>query len=166
MVDPLYTLLFIFEYQTADIPHILLEMNAPSNNIGKNNEKKIASIYRKEKRSKQGNAVCWPWERTLRTAVLWDSQLGIDSRPSWPSLPSYSFSLTVRQNDPTEPSTHFPCRQFTILIMSGEPELTGLARTFNSTTFTGRANVAKATYAGQTKVKGVNKLDNYFTLQQ
>ena len=50
--------------------------------------------------------------------------------------------------------------------MSGEPELTGLARTFNSTTFTGRANVAKATYAGQTKVKGGNKLDNYFTLQQ
>ena len=36
----LYILLFIFEYQTADIPHILLEMNAPSNNIGKNNEKK------------------------------------------------------------------------------------------------------------------------------
>ena len=27
--------------------------------------------------------------------------------------------------------------------MSGEPELTGLAKHFNSTTFTGRANVAK-----------------------
>ena len=32
--------------------------------------------------------------------------------------------------------------------MSGEPELVGLAKTFNSTTFTGRANVAKATYGG------------------
>ena len=32
--------------------------------------------------------------------------------------------------------------------MAGEPELTGLAKTFNSVTFTGRANVAKATYAG------------------
>jgi len=31
--------------------------------------------------------------------------------------------------------------------MSGEPELTGLAKHFNSVTFTGRANVAKATYA-------------------
>ena len=27
--------------------------------------------------------------------------------------------------------------------MAGEPELTGLAKTFNSQTFTGRANVAK-----------------------
>ena len=34
--------------------------------------------------------------------------------------------------------------------MSGEPELVGLAKTFNSTTFTGRANVAKATYGGNT----------------
>jgi len=31
--------------------------------------------------------------------------------------------------------------------MAGEPELVGLAKTFNSVTFTGRANVAKATYA-------------------
>ena len=31
--------------------------------------------------------------------------------------------------------------------MSPEPQLTGLAKTFNSVTFTGRANVAKATYA-------------------
>ena len=30
-----------------------------------------------------------------------------------------------------------------------EPQLTGLAKTFNSSTFTGRANVAKATYAGK-----------------
>ena len=29
--------------------------------------------------------------------------------------------------------------------MAGEPELTGLAKTFNSVTFTGRANVAKVT---------------------
>jgi len=28
-----------------------------------------------------------------------------------------------------------------------EPQLTGLAKTFNSVTLTGRANVAKATYA-------------------
>jgi len=28
-----------------------------------------------------------------------------------------------------------------------EPQLTGLAKHFNSVTFTGRANVAKATYA-------------------
>jgi len=31
--------------------------------------------------------------------------------------------------------------------MAGEPELTGMAKHFNSVTFTGRANVAKATYA-------------------
>ena len=30
-----------------------------------------------------------------------------------------------------------------ILKMAGEPELTGLAKHFNSVTFTGRANVAK-----------------------
>ena len=30
-----------------------------------------------------------------------------------------------------------------IFTMAGEPELTGLAKTFNSVTFTGRANVAK-----------------------
>ena len=35
--------------------------------------------------------------------------------------------------------------------MAGEPELTGLAKHFNSTTFTGRANVAKATYGGKLK---------------
>jgi hypothetical protein len=34
--------------------------------------------------------------------------------------------------------------------MSAEPQLTGLAKTFNSVTFTGRANVAKATYASRT----------------
>ena len=33
--------------------------------------------------------------------------------------------------------------------MSPEPQLTGLAKTFNSVTFTGRANVAKATYASK-----------------
>ena len=33
--------------------------------------------------------------------------------------------------------------------MSPEPQLTGMAKTFNSVTFTGRANVAKATYAGE-----------------
>ena len=32
-----------------------------------------------------------------------------------------------------------------------EPQLTGMAKTFNSVTFTGRANVAKATYAGKFK---------------
>ena len=31
----------------------------------------------------------------------------------------------------------------TFIAMAGEPELTGLAKTFNSQTFTGRANVAK-----------------------
>ena len=31
----------------------------------------------------------------------------------------------------------------TLTKMSGEAELTGLAKHFNSTTFTGRANVAK-----------------------
>ena len=30
-----------------------------------------------------------------------------------------------------------------------KPQLTGMAKTFNSVTFTGRANVAKATYAGK-----------------
>ena len=33
--------------------------------------------------------------------------------------------------------------------MAGEPELTGMAKHFNSVTFTGRANVAKATYGGK-----------------
>ena len=39
--------------------------------------------------------------------------------------------------------------------MAGEPELTGLAKHFNSQTFTGRANVAKATYAGRKLLKDV-----------
>jgi len=33
-----------------------------------------------------------------------------------------------------------------------EPQLTGLAKTFNSVTLTGRANVAKATYSGRPSV--------------
>ena len=37
--------------------------------------------------------------------------------------------------------------------MSPEPQLTGMAKTFNSVTFTGRANVAKATYAGEPMCK-------------
>ena len=37
--------------------------------------------------------------------------------------------------------------------MSPEPQLTGLAKTFNSVTFTGRANVAKATYASMRACK-------------
>ena len=37
-----------------------------------------------------------------------------------------------------------------------EPQLTGMAKTFNSVTFTGRANVAKATYAGKFKKKTQN----------
>ena len=40
--------------------------------------------------------------------------------------------------------------------MSPEPQLTGMAKTFNSVTFTGRANVAKATYAGEPMCKWYN----------
>ena len=40
--------------------------------------------------------------------------------------------------------------------MSPEPQLTGMAKTFNSVTFTGRANVAKATYAGEPMCKCYN----------
>ena len=40
--------------------------------------------------------------------------------------------------------------------MSPEPQLTGMAKTFNSVTFTGRANVAKATYAGELMCKCYN----------
>ena len=40
--------------------------------------------------------------------------------------------------------------------MSPEPQLTGMAKTFNSVTFTGRANVAKATYAGELMCKSYN----------
>ena len=35
-----------------------------------------------------------------------------------------------------------------ITITMSEPQLVGMAKHFNSATFTGRANVAKATYAG------------------
>jgi len=45
--------------------------------------------------------------------------------------------------------------------MSGEPELTGLAKHFNSTTFTGRANVAKATYGAILLTVVAVKAKNY-----
>ena len=35
-----------------------------------------------------------------------------------------------------------------ITFTMSEPQLVGMAKHFNSATFTGRANVAKATYAG------------------
>jgi len=50
----------------------------------------------------------------------------------------------------------------TLTTMAGEPELTGMAKHFNSMTFTGRANVAKATYAAiiltVVAVKAKNKM--------
>ena len=36
--------------------------------------------------------------------------------------------------------------------MAGEPELTGLAKHFNSVTFTGRANVAKVIFLVETAI--------------
>ncbi len=45
--------------------------------------------------------------------------------------------------------------------MAGEPELTGLAKHFNSVTHTGRANVAKATYAAIFMIWGGMKLKGY-----
>jgi len=47
--------------------------------------------------------------------------------------------------------------------MAGEPELTGMAKHFNSSTFTGRANVAKATYAAILLTVLAVKAKNYAT---
>jgi len=47
--------------------------------------------------------------------------------------------------------------------MSPEPQLTGLAKTFNSVTFTGRANVAKATYASIILIVAAVKAKGYLT---
>jgi len=49
--------------------------------------------------------------------------------------------------------------------MSPEPQLTGLAKTFNSVTFTGRANVAKATYASIILIVAAVKAKNYLKAQ-
>jgi len=49
--------------------------------------------------------------------------------------------------------------------MSPKPQLTGMAKTFNSVTFTGRANVAKATYAGIILIVAAVKAKNYIKAQ-
>ena len=87
-----------------------------------------------------------PREREDKTQFLWRRGYRISE---FPTADCDRIELLFAMFNPILYQTKFIFRRKpskTKPKMAGEPELTGLAKHFNSVTFTGRANVAKVIY--------------------